>query len=236
MRKTYAILGLLAGGMALTPVLAAEGPADVDYDCALYNECTSDGEEEAGEVRGGFTMRRNQPAPKDARPVENVRGGFTMRREKIVETAAVQPAAGSRARIAPRADTAKIASAKPVPAMGNMQAKKSIAAAQRITFVTGSADLQPGAKSVAQKLAIAMMRPDKVAERFRIEGHTDASGTREANLELSERRALAVVAYLTSQGVDSKRLEVMGYGSEQPLPGVSGLAPGNRRVVAKVIN
>ncbi len=232
MRKHFAIIGMLAGGIAFSPALAAEGPTDVDYDCALYNECSSSSEEDAGDVRGGFTMtRKNATAAVAPREAVNTRGGFTMNRQKIVEP---QTASVGRARLAPRAD------AKAAPGKGSslatLQQKKSIAAAQQITFVTGSAELQPGAKVVAQKLAIAMLRPEKAKERFRIEGHTDASGTREANLALSERRAQAVVAYLATQGVDSRRLEVVGYGSDQPVPGLSALAPGNRRVVAKVIN
>lgn len=233
MRKHLVIIGMLAGGIAFSPALAAEAPADVDYDCALYNECSSSSEEDAGDVRGGFTMtRKNATASVAPREAVNTRGGFTMNRQNIVEPKTVSV---GRARLAPRAD-AKLAPAKSASSMGSLQQKKSIAAAQQITFVTGSAELQPGAKVVAQKLAIAMLRPEKAKERFRIEGHTDASGTREANLTLSERRAQAVVAYLASQGVDSRRLEVVGYGSDQPVPGLSALAPGNRRVVAKVIN
>jgi OmpA-OmpF porin, OOP family len=231
MRKFGLIAATFASTLAFSPLVASEGPVDVDYDCALYNECGTTGEEDAGEVRGGFTMRRNETQTAAVRPADNVRGGFTMRRERIVEA----PAAAGRQRLAPRREPAKLATAKAQPTMGKMQAA-SLKASQQITFVSGSAELQPASKLVAQKLAIAMLRPDKVKERFRIEGHTDAVGTRESNLELSERRALAVVSYLSSQGIDAKRLEVVGYGFDQPLPGVSKLAPANRRVVAKVIN
>jgi outer membrane protein OmpA-like peptidoglycan-associated protein len=237
MRKFGLILAAFAGTAMAAPAFADEGPADVNYDCALYNECDNASEEDAGDVRGGFTMRRNGEGAPAVRSSDNVRGGFTMRRQPLVEGQAkpAQATTAGRARIAPRRESVQIAKPKPVATPGKM-VQAQIKAGQQITFVSGSAELQPGAKLVAQKLAIAMLRPDKVGERFRIEGHTDAVGTRELNVELSERRALAVVAYLASQGVDSKRLEVAGYGFDQPLAGQSKFAPANRRVVAKVIN
>lgn len=49
-----------------------------------------------------------------------------------------------------------------------------------------------------------------------IEGHTCNIGTAEYNLALGERRARAVVDYLSSRGVSSGRLEIRSYGEERP--------------------
>ncbi len=49
-----------------------------------------------------------------------------------------------------------------------------------------------------------------------IEGHADKRGSAEYNRGLSERRALAVKEYLTTQGVDSERIETVAYGEEKP--------------------
>ena len=49
-----------------------------------------------------------------------------------------------------------------------------------------------------------------------IEGHTCSIGTAEYNLALGERRARAVVDYLSSRGVSSSRLEIRSYGEERP--------------------
>ena len=50
-----------------------------------------------------------------------------------------------------------------------------------------------------------------------VEGHADERGTREYNLALSERRAKAVEDFLTSTGVSSFNIEVVGYGEEMPV-------------------
>jgi peptidoglycan-associated lipoprotein len=50
-----------------------------------------------------------------------------------------------------------------------------------------------------------------------IEGHSDSRGSVEYNLALGERRAKSVKSYLTSLGIDSKRLTIISYGEEKPL-------------------
>jgi outer membrane protein OmpA-like peptidoglycan-associated protein len=50
-----------------------------------------------------------------------------------------------------------------------------------------------------------------------VEGHTDAIGTDEYNLALSQKRAQAVSDFLASQGVDAKRLSWEGYGKTRPV-------------------
>jgi outer membrane protein OmpA-like peptidoglycan-associated protein len=50
-----------------------------------------------------------------------------------------------------------------------------------------------------------------------IEGHTDAIGSEEYNLELSKRRAQAVYDFLVSQDVNAERLTAEGYGESRPV-------------------
>lgn len=49
-----------------------------------------------------------------------------------------------------------------------------------------------------------------------IEGHTDASGSAEHNMQLSEQRAKAVAEYLKAQNVASARIKTAWYGENQP--------------------
>lgn len=84
-----------------------------------------------------------------------------------------------------------------------------------VRFETGSARLVPEARATLDKVAAAMVRhPQPVLE---VGGHTDSRGADEVNLELSQARAEAVVAYLASAGVDPSRLVGVGYGEIQPI-------------------
>jgi outer membrane protein OmpA-like peptidoglycan-associated protein len=55
------------------------------------------------------------------------------------------------------------------------------------------------------------------------------------NRDLSRRRAQSVADYLVSSGIPAGRLEVVGYGSSQPLAGLPAVSPENRRVMAVVL-
>ncbi len=54
-------------------------------------------------------------------------------------------------------------------------------------------------------------------KRVEVKGHTDERGSMAYNDELSERRAAAVMTYLSGAGVDAQRLESHGYGERQPI-------------------
>jgi len=69
-----------------------------------------------------------------------------------------------------------------------------------------------------------------------INGHTDSKGAASMNLDLSQRRAEAVMNYLTKQGVEASRLKATGYGQTIPVA-TNSTAVGralNRRVEFKV--
>lgn len=100
----------------------------------------------------------------------------------------------------------------------------------RVTFVTGSAELTDVGRREAEKFLTALTAPSLVGKKFRIEGHTDSAGSRESNVDLSQRRALAVVEYLAVRGADPTRFAVVGYGFDKPLTGLDASASANRRV------
>ena len=50
-----------------------------------------------------------------------------------------------------------------------------------------------------------------------IEGHADERGTREYNLALGARRAMAVKGYLASNGVAADRIRTISSGKERPI-------------------
>ena len=74
--------------------------------------------------------------------------------------------------------------------------------------------------------------------RLEIQGHTDDVGDDAKNLDLSQRRAESVKAYLVAQGIDEGRLEAKGFGETVPIADnktKAGRAE-NRRVEFKLIN
>jgi peptidoglycan-associated lipoprotein len=87
--------------------------------------------------------------------------------------------------------------------------------AERIHFALDRADLSPEARTTLAAKAEIMRSSPNVA--LRIAGHADERGSDEYNLALSKRRAAEAKRFLMQQGVDSSRLETVGYGEEQPL-------------------
>ena len=103
----------------------------------------------------------------------------------------------------------------------------------QITFKVGSAELTEQGRANASVFAKALsVVPQLSGTRFQLAGYTDASGDKDKNLALSQRRADAVKSFLVQQGVDSARLTAQGYGAQNFLPGASSTSPQNRRVVA----
>lgn len=106
-----------------------------------------------------------------------------------------------------------------------------------VNFPTGSADLTPAARASLDNLGKALASSELANFRFRIEGHTDNVGSKEANLLLSQQRAEAVVSYLTSQyNVAPSRLEAVGKGQEDPLVETPPQTPEARNRRVQVIN
>ncbi|TMM29937.1 OmpA family protein [Polaribacter aestuariivivens] len=108
--------------------------------------------------------------------------------------------------------------------------------AKAILFNTGKASFKPGVTDKLNDIVEVMNNNPKAT--FVIEGHTDSSGSAPLNLRLSEKRAIAVRDYLVKQGVNTTRLEAIGYGEGEPVATNKtreGRAQ-NRRVVVKVTN
>lgn len=52
---------------------------------------------------------------------------------------------------------------------------------------------------------------------IRLEGHADERGTREYNIALAERRAIAIANYMALNGIPRYRIETVSYGEERPV-------------------
>lgn len=91
----------------------------------------------------------------------------------------------------------------------------------RITFKSGilfdvdKAALRPEAETDLDKLSVILNKYNETD--ILIEGHTDATGSEEHNLDLSRERAQSVANYLASDEVNPTRFTIMGYGESQPV-------------------
>ena len=104
-----------------------------------------------------------------------------------------------------------------------------------VRFELGSARLTADARDTLSQLGAAMTSDALAANRFKIVGHTDATGGRDYNYNLSMDRAEAVTLYLVRNfDIAQDRLSAQGMGEDDLLDyGDPGSAK-NRRV--EVVN
>jgi outer membrane protein OmpA-like peptidoglycan-associated protein len=98
-----------------------------------------------------------------------------------------------------------------------------------INFDLDSADLSPDALATLDVVATALRDDRLEVARFLVEGHTDARGGHDYNMDLSERRAAAVARHLSGLGVASDRILAQGFGLTAPRTD-DPFDPENRRV------
>ena len=115
---------------------------------------------------------------------------------------------------------------------------RSIGAQQRravdlptITFEFNSALLTPQGRHQLEILAEALKEGRLTERTITIQGHTDAYGSDEYNMSLSQQRALVAKDFLVSAaGIEPSRLTAVGLGKTRLLPDKSEFAAEQRRI------
>lgn len=102
-----------------------------------------------------------------------------------------------------------------------------------IRFREGSALIEPASTQLVDEVAAAL-RPC-LGSIIAITGHTDDSGGRAGNVELSLARAEAVRNALIRSGIPADGLRTKGVGAKQPVDGLAPSDPANRRIEFSVI-
>ena len=132
----------------------------------------------------------------------------------------------------------------PPPPPPPAPAVQKITLASKALFDFDKAVVKPEGKAAIDSEIISKLSQVQKLELVLVTGHTDRIGTQQYNQKLSERRADAVRDYLVSKGVPRDKIETLGMGKTQPVPGVvctmtnfkalvACLAP-NRRVEVEV--
>jgi len=130
--------------------------------------------------------------------------------------AAPAPAPAPAPRAAPAPAPAPAPAARPAPAAG----VQKITLGSKALFDFDKAVLRPDGKAAIDAEIISKLSQVQRLELVLVTGHTDRIGTQAYNQKLSERRADAVRDYLVSKGVPRDKIETLGMGKTQPLPGV----------------
>ena len=116
----------------------------------------------------------------------------------------------------------------PIPGEDGETAGIAVRFDNALLFDLGQATLRPGVRADLRDLASSLRNyPGHDAV---IVGHASTDGSTATNQSLSERRANAVRSFLLEQGLASSRLQAYGMGESEPLAGIPGDSPENRRV------
>jgi|GEM_PF-1418355 len=91
--------------------------------------------------------------------------------------------------------------------------KKELTIIENIYYESGAWTILPEAEKVLQKAVDALKNAPNLS--LEVQSFTDSQAGDEFNLDLSQKRANAVVEYITSKGVDKKRLVAKGLGETQ---------------------
>jgi outer membrane protein OmpA-like peptidoglycan-associated protein len=84
-----------------------------------------------------------------------------------------------------------------------------------ISFDTGRADIKANLRPILDQFAQGLTGQPNT--EIRIVGHTDSTGSDAINNPLSVNRAASARDYLVSRGVDSRRIQIDGRGSREPI-------------------
>ena len=106
----------------------------------------------------------------------------------------------------------------------------------QVNFKLNSNQLSKAAKQQLNALGEALNNSELKDSKFIIAGHTDASGSKVRNLELSQKRAQAVVNFLiTHFEINPRQLSAVGYGETRLKDFLNPNSATNRRVEVQLV-
>lgn len=104
-----------------------------------------------------------------------------------------------------------------------------------LIFQQGKARIEPTSYQELDILVDMLKTNGKMV--IQLEGHTDYLGPAKQNLELSEKRVIAVKDYLVAKGINKTRIRTKAFGGTMPLSreDTPEAHAGNRRVEVRVL-
>uniref|UniRef100_A0A2A4Z7L9 Cell envelope biogenesis protein OmpA n=1 Tax=OCS116 cluster bacterium TaxID=2030921 RepID=A0A2A4Z7L9_9PROT len=104
-----------------------------------------------------------------------------------------------------------------------------------VSFATGASAVRPEFYPALNAIAKTLARYNQTI--LDVNGHTDNVGGAQFNQTLSEKRALSVANYVSSNGIDQRRLRIRGFGESSPIASNSSSngRAANRRVEIAIV-
>ncbi len=108
---------------------------------------------------------------------------------------------------------------------------------QRVEFETSSDKIKGATSFAVLDAVVGALKVHQEIAQIEVGGHTDNTGDAKLNKELSQKRADAVMKYLTDKGIAATRLKAMGYGQDKPIADNKTAAgrQNNRRVEFDIV-
>ncbi len=187
----------------------------------------------------GLDLTVTGTAPDEARRREAIdavlaiSGGHAVRDEMVVLDGVTDPA--GRRRLTTVSATVAAARALDASLDACQAAVDELLNQQQFEFQFGSARMRSRSDALLTQVRSTLSPCPEV--EFEIGGHTDSVGTSTGNLQLSQRRAAAVLNALASVGFSRARMKAVGYGSTIPKADnktAAGRAR-NRRIELRII-
>jgi outer membrane protein OmpA-like peptidoglycan-associated protein len=180
--------------------LAEDGASDEKYQHQLYLT-----ERQIEIARANVTQKQ----------AEETVAGAELRRKDILLQAERQESAEARSLAASMAGRAQELEQQVSELQTEDTERGLVLTLGSVLFETGKATLQTGSRRTVQKVAEFLNQyPER---KILIEGFTDSRGSDDYNQQLSQDRAQAVRELLVTNGVDSGRIQVEGYGEDYPV-------------------
>jgi OOP family OmpA-OmpF porin len=126
---------------------------------------------------------------------------------------------------------AKAAAVTPPPPPPAASVTK-VTLSSKALFDFNKAVLKPEGKRALDTEVIGKLKTINKLELVLVTGHADRIGSQAYNQKLSERRANAVRDYLVANGVPKAKIETLGMGKTQPLPGVKCEMTNRKELIA----
>ena len=229
------------------PPQAPQGPTFVDVDCpleALPKLGQLQGtikDSESGSGLAGSIVKMTTADGKEATATADGNGNFSFKdlqpgQVSIKVDASGYMAGGTSADVRPNDTTRPTIMVNKRPKVSLVKISgNELKILKQVHFETNSAKILGDSNALLQEVADTIIRTPTI-KKLEVQGHTDNTGLKDANLTLSQQRADSVRSFLVSQGVDGSKLLAKGYGQERPIaPNITAANRAKNRRVQFII-